>query len=87
MLLAGYPGEYAVLARKSAGKWYIAGINGKDEPCTIEFPVEGINLQGETLKVFRDGAEDREFLIEDMTADGTISIPCRARGGFVLVKE
>ncbi len=87
VLLAGYPGESAVLARRSAGKWYIAGINGKDEACTIEFPVEGINLQGETLKVFRDGAEDREFLIEDMTADGTISIPCRARGGFVLVKE
>ena len=87
VLLAGYPGESAVLARRSAGKWYIAGINGKDEACTIEFPVEGINLQGETLKVFRDGTEDREFLIEDMTADGTISIPCRARGGFVLVQE
>ena len=87
VLLAGYPGEFAVLARRNAGTWYIAGINGKDEPCTIDFPVDVIAKQGEILKVFRDGAEDREFQIEDLTADGRLSIPCRARGGFVLVKE
>jgi len=87
VLLAGYPGEYAVLARRTAGKWYIAGINGKDEPCTIDFPVDVIGLQGESFKGFLDGSEDREFLIENLTAEGTLSIPCRARGGFVLVTE
>ena len=86
-LLAGYPGECAVIARKNAGKWYIAGINGLDEPGSLEFSLEGLGLQGKTIKVFRDGAEDREFLIEEMTADKTLSIPCRARGGFVLVSE
>ena len=86
-LLAGYPGESAVIARKNAGKWYIAGINGLDEPGSLEFSLEGLGLQGKTFKVFRDGAEDREFLIEEMTADTAVSIPCRARGGFVLVSE
>ena len=87
VLLAGYPGEYAVLARKNAGKWYIAGINGKDEPCTVDFSVEGIGLQGKSVKLFMDGTEDREFLMEDRLSDGNFSIPCRARGGFVIVQE
>jgi hypothetical protein len=87
VLLAGYPGEFAVMARQKADKWYIAGINGKDEACTLDFPVDRIGLNGKTLKVICDGSEDREFLIEDLTAGESVSIPCRARGGFVLVAE
>ncbi len=87
VLLAGYPGEYAVLARKNAGKWYIAGINGKDEPCTVDFSVERIGLRGKSVKLFLDGAGDREFQIEDQMSEGAFSIPCRARGGFVIVQE
>ncbi len=26
----GYPGKYAVIARKSGNKWYVAGINGEN---------------------------------------------------------
>lgn len=85
VLLAGYPGEYVVLARKNAGKWYIAGINGKDEPCDIEFDPAG--LQGKAFRSFTDGSTGREFSIGELKAEGTVRIPCRARGGFVLVSE
>ena len=33
----GYPGKYVVLARKTGGVWYIAGINGEHSPHTITF--------------------------------------------------
>jgi hypothetical protein len=84
-LLAGYPGEYAVIARLSGGRWYIAGINGLDEPRDLEVQLE--NLGTGTFRLFADGEEDRAFHIEEISAGQSVTIPCRARGGFVLVSE
>ena len=84
MLLAGYPGEYAVIARKKAGKWYIAGINGLDEEKDIEFQTGRLGLENASFRLFADGEEDRAFRIADVEPDGTLKIHCRARGGFVL---
>ena len=86
-LLSGYPGDHAVIARESEGVWYIAGINGLDEAREIEVPLEDLGLDGGMLRLFGDGEEDREFLIKDMAAGQAVTIPCRARGGFVLVSE
>ena len=83
-LLAGYPGEYAVIARKKAGKWYIAGINGLDEEKDIEFQTGRLGLDNASFRLFADGEEDRAFRIADVEPDGTLKIHCRARGGFVL---
>ena len=42
-LIAGYPGRYAVIARKDAasGKWYVGGLNGMDKPLrlTLNLPM------------------------------------------------
>ena len=84
MLLAGYPGEYAVIARKKAGKWYIAGINGLDEERDIEFETGRLGVGNASFRLFADGEEDRVFRIADIESDGTLKIHCRARGGFVL---
>lgn len=86
-LLAGYPGEYAVLARCKGGKWYIAGINGSDEAKDIAFPLNRLEGASAAFRLFADGDEDRSFRISDITPSGEVSIPCRARGGFVLVSE
>ncbi|MDE6286602.1 MAG: glycoside hydrolase family 97 catalytic domain-containing protein, partial [Muribaculaceae bacterium] len=36
LLLGGYPGRYAMMARRSGDRWYIAAINGTDAPLAIE---------------------------------------------------
>ena len=86
-LLAGYPGDHAVIARESEGVWYIAGINGLDEAREIEIPLKGLGLDCDEFLLFGDGEEDREFLIKEVDAGQTVTIPCRARGGFVLVSK
>ena len=87
-LLAGYPGEYAVLARRKGNRWYIAGINGREEAADITFPTERLTGAPAAFRLFGDGDEDRSFQIGTAAPDGgTITIPCRARGGFVLVSE
>ncbi len=40
----GYPGKYAVIARKHAGKWYIAGVNA--EPGTKDIAIDLSHLTG-----------------------------------------
>ena len=84
-LLAGYPGEYAVIARLSGDRWYIAGINGLDEPRDLKISLE--SLGSGTFRLFADGDEDRAFRITELSAGQSVTIPCRARGGFVLVSE
>ncbi len=89
-LLAGYPGESAVMARRANGKWYIAGINGRDEAQTLQFDLsrlDGIdtNAQNHCLLI-SDGKTQLSFDINpDYVAAGTIAIPCAPRGGFVMV--
>ena len=89
-LLAGYPGESAVMARRANGKWYIAGINGRDEAHTLQFDLsrlDGIdaNAQNHCLLI-SDGKTQLSFDINpDYVAADTIAIPCAPRGGFVMV--
>lgn len=89
-LLAGYPGESAVMARRANGKWYIAGINGRDEAQTLQFDLsrlDGIdaNAQNHCLLI-SDGKTQLSFDINpDYVAAGTIAIPCAPHGGFVMV--
>ncbi len=36
VFIDGYPGKYVILARKSAGKWYVTGINAQKETLKIK---------------------------------------------------
>ena len=88
ILLDGYPGQKAVIARKSGKKWYIAGINGLDTPATLEFSLERLGVKAEESVLFCDGDEDRIIKISAFPEGKTdISVPCRARGGFLAVIE
>lgn len=80
--LAGYPGEYAVLARQAPnGTWYVAGINGTDTPKTIQLDLGKLGLQNATL--ITDGDTNRSFSTR-ATAGSTLSVTLPARGGFVV---
>ena len=43
-LVAGYPGEYVIIARRSGNKWYLAGINGTDSIKEVPLPFKGKNV-------------------------------------------
>ncbi len=79
-LLAGYPGESVVMARRSGDVWYVAGINGTGEMRSLDFP----ELRG-NIMLFSDGSTDREFAISH--AESVSSVMCRPNGGFCCVIE
>lgn len=70
-LISGYPGESIVMARKKGDTWYVAGINGKDEPQDLVLksamfptlqPVH-VNARGGFVATFKDNVF--RFVIQD----------------------
>lgn len=86
--ISGYPGESAVLARRSGTTWYVAGINGLDEPQSLDISaVLKLKAKGSVI-MFEDGDSDSDpwkiTSLDSSKGIGT-SISCKARGGFVMV--
>ena len=78
--VSGYPGESAVLARRSGNTWYVAGINGKDAPQILKTNLSFIGKG--SVQMFADDASSNWQI-------STISklpsqIECQPRGGFVM---
>ncbi len=86
-LLYGYPGESAVIARRSGDRWFIAGINGTAEPMEVKPDFDRLDYDG-IVTLFTDkGSEPgKGFDIKTgIRIPQTLTIP--ARGGFVMVTQ
>ena len=77
-LVSGYPGQYAVVARRSGCTWYVAGINGTDAPLALRCAPSF--LAGRQATLYTDGTpwDISQTALPD-------SILCQPRGGFVAV--
>ena len=88
-LLAGYPGEEVILARRKGNVWYIGGINGTNETKTLHISLEKIAVNGKKISIFKDGIDDKHFAIEEniplANVKSDLTIECLPRGGFVAV--
>jgi len=80
----GYPGKYAVLARRSGDRWYIAATHADRESrdLTLSLPW----LKDKTLDHYYD-KEDRSAGLRKVTVkeDGSLSLSLVSGGGAVLV--
>lgn len=78
----GYPGKYAVIARKANGKWFIGGINGTtgDKEVTLDLSVLG-DVKGGTI--ITDGDNSRSFSKQKFTGS-TLKLTMKPYGGFVV---
>jgi hypothetical protein len=80
--VAGYPGEYVILARRSGNKWYLAGINGTDS--VKEVPLD---FHGKKVTLFTDEpGKDRKWHIEKQKKTPK-SVIFQPRGGFCYIWE
>ena len=85
-LISGYPGEHAVIARRSGKTWYVAGINGTDQPLTLTACAPFLPANAKvTLYTDAPAGSDTKWNItrEPLPA----SLRCQPRGGFVAVIE
>ncbi|AXY74079.1 glycoside hydrolase family 97 protein [Paraflavitalea soli] len=83
----GYPGKYAVIARRSGKRWYIAGINGdKSEKKVL---LDLASFQKKNVTLFTDGNNNELFSKSVLTAakQKKYEVALPANGGFVMVLE
>lgn len=79
--VSGYPGESAVLARRSGNTWYVAGINGTDEEKTLSVDLSDIVPTFRTARFFLDGDKWDIRTVTSLDKE----VKCQPRGGFVYV--
>ena len=88
----GYPTKYAVVARRSAGKWYVGGINGTNEAkqLTLSLPM----LAGKTVQYYLDKKAkkgqmwpDSELSTLKVDKNGNAKVKIQPMGGIILVGE
>jgi hypothetical protein len=78
----GYPGRYAILARRSGDSWYVAGFNADDSERSVELDLSF--LAGRSGTLVTDGKGERSFADTPIRA-GRNRITIQAHGGFVAV--
>ncbi|MDE6650503.1 MAG: glycoside hydrolase family 97 protein [Muribaculaceae bacterium] len=88
LLLGGYPGEFAMIARKKDGKWWISAINGTDAPLKLtDLDYSRLNLNSASLQVriFEDTlpGNDNKWKISD-SSSLPASFSLLPRGGIVM---
>ena len=81
VLLAGYPADYAVVARRSGDVWYIGGISGKEEEREIEFTLPA-GCEGKSFTMIIDGKDKDSF--DYMPVENTNGIPAVLSGRYSL---
>ncbi len=81
-LIAAVPGELFVIARRKADKWYVAGINGKNEKQEIQINLPA-TLQSPTF--IGDGDAQSDLVAFNIGSNiSSFSISMMPNGGFVL---
>src|SRR5262245_6821598 len=90
-VLSGEPGDTVVIARRSGGAWYIAGINGKDIPRDISVHLDFLKDGQWRGVLIQDGGQDRQFEAREtdrpVTPDRIIGFRLRPRSGFAIRLE
>ena len=85
----GYPTRFVVLARRHGDTWYVAGLNGTDQPMTLTLDLP--MFAGQTVKCYTDrplakGATFCESELTTLKVDkrGKAKVTLQPLGGIIL---
>lgn len=86
VFIDGYPGKYAVLARRHGNRWYIAGINAQKEPLKLSLNLPMLN-NGDVVVTYTDGKQGepqrKELSVKTATS---VPVTIQPNGGIILMK-
>ena len=85
----GFPGQFAVIARRAGKTWYVAGINADTQPLKVKLDLKelGVSKPG---RIITNGIDPLGFKSEPFPSEKGVTaeeITMRPRGGFVVTFE
>lgn len=83
IFIDGYPGKYAVVARRHQNQWYVGGVNAEKQSrkLKIKLPM----FAGKAVKLINDDAKGSSSEKEiKVNAKGDFTIEIQPNGGFVV---
>lgn len=81
-LLDGYPGKYAVIARRSGDTWYVSGINADPQGKVLTLDLAFI---GARLGILIADGDARTLVKRDIESGPSVSISLNPNSGFAMV--
>ncbi|MEG1586279.1 MAG: glycoside hydrolase family 97 catalytic domain-containing protein [Bacteroidales bacterium] len=87
ILVDGYPGEYAIIMRRNADKWYIGAINGSDKPRTLSFKLPAACKGSKKMNLIVDGENITSFGYKTINTNNNITVELPSHGGFAGTLE
>lgn len=87
--LAGEPGKFVVLARRSGKRWYLAGINGERTARDVTLDLASLGIKRASTAITDGDGGNLSFREQPVELDAKrqTSINLRPRGGFVMIVE
>jgi alpha-glucosidase len=82
--LAGTPGSHVVIARRRGQDWFVAGINGRPEPTTVDLDLAELADADITWLVLGDGPHRDDLTETRATAGRAMSVVMAPHGGFLV---
>jgi hypothetical protein len=82
--LAGEPGKFCVIARKSGNSWYIGGINGTNETMDLSIDISVLTDNKTDLFLITDSDKPDKFDTGKLSIDKgeKLNLSLKAAGGF-----
>jgi len=84
--VAGYPGRHVVLARRHGQGWYLAGVNGRNQPLRLSLDLKRILAAGDyRVTVMGDDPSGQSFATDSraLGAADPLQVSLLPYGGFV----
>jgi hypothetical protein len=82
--LAGDPGKVVIFARRSGKSWFVAGLNGSDEPLPIDLNLSGFGEFSKRLLITEGKDTAMQVAVSEVPPYGQWKHEMPPRGGFIL---
>jgi hypothetical protein len=86
LYIDGYPGKYAVLARRHGSQWYVAGVNAQKEAVTLKLNLP--MFAGQKVTMYNDRNNGETYTDSaNVGKKGDITVSIQPNGGFILTNN
>ena len=83
----GYPGKYAIIARRAGQKWFIAGISAQKEPLKTKLDLSPFFKKGTTVDTYIDDAALNGATKQIKISAKPVAVTIPENGGLVIVGD